>query len=145
MSVYDHQMLSLYLRYCFLPKHKLRKTRATLQSHHIERTPATAFGRLNRLHAPRSKTFTASRNSPNSKIPKYIFGQATNARQSKTCTAPQRSKHQNYIFPTSEQCPVKQNMYAPQQIKNPNYTFRMDEQFQAKQNAYGIANSSGGY
>ena len=56
------------------------------EMHQIANSQTTSVGQTS--NAPRSKPFTASRNAPNSKIPKYIFR-------------------------TSEQCPAKQNTYAP--------------------------------
>ena len=55
------------------------------ETHQIENTQTTSFGRTN--NAPRSKTFMAPQNAPN-------------------------SKNQNYIFRTNEQCPAKRNTYG---------------------------------
>ena len=62
------------------------------ETHPIARAQITFAGRTN--NATRSKTLTASRNAPNSKIPKYIFR-------------------------TNEQCLAKQNTYGPATKQKP--------------------------
>ena len=77
------------------------------ETHAIARAQITSAGRTN--NATRSKTLTASRNAPNSKIPTYIF------RTNEQCATPQNapnSKHPNYICWTNEQCLAKQNIYV---------------------------------
>ena len=65
--------------------HQIKRLRPR-ETHQIAKTKTTSFGQTN--NAPRSKTFTARQNAPNSKI-------------------------SNYIFRTNEQCSTKQNIYGP--------------------------------
>ena len=62
------------------------------ETHPIARAQITFAGRTN--NATRSKTRTASRNAPNSKIPTTIFR-------------------------TNKQCPAKQNTYGPATKQKP--------------------------
>ena len=59
---------------------------------------------------PREAKHLRPRNKEKTKT--TSFGGANSVPLSKTCTAPQNSKHPNYIFRTNERCPAKQNTYS---------------------------------